>query len=820
MEQQPNPGYLVSLLQGALVENTDKRLSPEEEVIKRTKKLDALTNALLTLMERNVKVGSRQPTSAPVWVTLEVTCGGFATGRYQAQLQKGDTPNAEFLNPEGIRRLANMLETGCFRINIPEHGAFLVVIWLILQGDLVAAEDLIKILTPWMNTLRFYPDVADTPLEVTSNISIISCETLKESILFYSGVLKNLNVNRIQRLWLQDEAIAYWLPLKQKLLELFLETMPCAHAPQMETLEPPSIKPNWDAIDRRRATSSMPVRRLDREHKHPISVCLMASRRSLNRPAPRFVSITECVERKCGWPCQRFPGGWRERAAALGSEHSNAMLQLYTTEYGLSLMQAQERLKLVMKRRGSVYRLFNFLQTCVDTGPASLTSKQLGILRLILAGNKEKSGTPGSEMFASYWSSRLSTAQTGVRTMISISQQVLLRLAKADPSKGLTSAEVQEVCAPCAEKEVPESITKKVLQAELNSLQELMDKGHVQSGEAMAAVVVKVDAAVNAQSFDSDIAMSRIYYALRVAFDSRRSLLLMNMAKQVRFHELPWVQIVLNAAKKSEALQSSVRQTLELATSLYFKKFPQTIVANKLLQTLGSLAQNAGFAERCPLTEELAVDIFMGKFSDKFVKAAKIGASLLRGSIYAFYYGLVQLYETLHNNADYTADMLVEECKRRADRQHLMWGSAAANGEVIEWQQIITTHNLASLFSTLSLNDSLDCMELAIRTWKWIVETISQMPTTFSTNTLHIRKNVAYAWRQLIFYGSMVEAYGLIEALSTEPTFVALSDDQRTHMFATFLNPLSIAAEGRTPANPVLGWKKTSWRFHPNSENS
>src|SRR5688572_20699313 len=72
--------------------------------------------------------GCRQPTGDPVWVTPQVVTGGFATGTPAAMLRK-DESNEEWLSTAGFQRLSRMLDTGCFQLGQPEHGAFLAVVW-------------------------------------------------------------------------------------------------------------------------------------------------------------------------------------------------------------------------------------------------------------------------------------------------------------------------------------------------------------------------------------------------------------------------------------------------------------------------------------------------------------------------------------------------------------------------------------------------------------------------------------------------------------------------------------------------------------------
>jgi hypothetical protein len=93
----------------------------------------------------------------------------------------------------------------------------------------------------------------------------------------------------------------------------------------------------------------------------------------------------------------------------------------------------------------------------------------------------------------------------------------------------------------------------------------------------------------------------------------------------------PWVGSDL-------AARAAARATLTQAVTLAVEAFPQTILPNKLVKELQALAAGAGLA--LPLVEELAADIFMGAFAEKFLRAAQIAALLLQGSLYARYYSI------------------------------------------------------------------------------------------------------------------------------------------------------------------------------------
>src|SRR3954470_10279059 len=109
--------------------------------------------AVLSGMVRGtLTIGSRTPVSGlPAWATPEVAHGGFATGSavasgpltaYELELGRGHgVPSsrsalfAHFLGDEGLAELTAMLDSGRFRVDVPEESALLIVAWLARAGD-------------------------------------------------------------------------------------------------------------------------------------------------------------------------------------------------------------------------------------------------------------------------------------------------------------------------------------------------------------------------------------------------------------------------------------------------------------------------------------------------------------------------------------------------------------------------------------------------------------------------------------------------------------------------------------------------------------
>ena len=164
-----------------------------------------------------------------------------------------------------------------------------------------------------------------------------------------------------------------------------------------------------------------------------------------------------------------------------------------------------------------------------------------------------------------------------------------------------------------------------------------MERGIITSGDTLAQVLPRISAGLGGADIE-DAALRRLYAAIYRAFRRRRSLLLLNLESQVRLDELPWIAAMRPFRNSKPETRDAARRALEEAATLALTAFPHAIVPDKLLRELQSLAGAAKL--ELPLVEEVAADIFMGRFSEKFVKAALLAADLLAGSIYERYYGI------------------------------------------------------------------------------------------------------------------------------------------------------------------------------------
>jgi hypothetical protein len=189
------------------------------------------------------------------------------------------------------------------------------------------------------------------------------------------------------------------------------------------------------------------------------------------------------------------------------------------------------------------------------------------------------------------------------------------------------------------------------------------------------------------------------------------------------------------------ATEANAHAVLVQLGELTLHAFPGTVVPNPMVGQLSALAERAGV--RVPFVEELAVDIFMGTFSPKFLSAAQLAGDVLEGTLYERYYGID--YAAVRRLAG-NFDALCAE--RAGDRSDASW--IAGNGMVIEQAQILTTHNLAALVHPIGVRPPDGWDGLARRAFGVVCRLVRQIEGNRSPK--RTVKDAAYAWRQAVFF--------------------------------------------------------------------
>ncbi|MEV7549373.1 hypothetical protein AB0N89_07100 [Amycolatopsis sp. NPDC089917] len=432
-----------------------------------------------------------------------------------------------------------------------------------------------------------------------------------------------------------------------------------------------------------------------------------------------------------GWPCRVWPADWSTRRTALLAETEGVKAH----------------------PRANFTRLRTALAAC-ETDSRSLSARDVGWVRRALANTIGRHGAPGSDQRTALREDGLSVA--GRPTRAELAEAVAVRLDAYPDGGGVPSLE--PITADIDGWTVPDGLVVKVARAWEAPVEELVARDVITSGEVLATVLPQITASLLAANIE-DPALSALYARTYAAFRRRRSLLLVDLATQVGFTELPWVAATepLRAHRRDTA--EAARQTLAQTTMLALTAFPHAILPNPLVSEFTALAKQAG--SPMPLVEEVAADIFMGTFTTKFRDAALIASRVMAGSLYARYYDLPETWseEATTRWGRKTADDFAKVCRERAAEAHRgRVSGVAANGTVLEQGQIVTTHNLAVLADGLGLWDQLTALApgLATRSLGWALRRAA-VPTTDRHAALTAVKNAAYAWRQGIFFLSFCD---------------------------------------------------------------
>lgn len=777
-----NPGYAVFQLAKAL---TTAGEHPDVATRKRAEEKATKWVAVFTQMvDGTLAVGSRTPVAdVPAWATLEVVTGGFATGELLAggpllDHEKAlaakhllDSAGADrtalnryFLTDEGLSELYSLLGSGKFEVSVPEEAGLLVVAWLGSNGHGQQARELLDEIAPYFGRLRFYPEPTEQPRRFGSRVCV---QNVARTIRSLRGIKLN------QAIAAQKEAIAVWTPLYDELVGLFLDTVEG---------EPPNLQQEENG-----------------GVGHSVA----------GQPA-----VTG------GWPCKVFPETWTERATNLLRRFER-------------LQQEHQLSSKPTHRKSSLAQLMPFLSRCV-ADPMKLSGHEVGRIRLLLARYVHKRGLPDSTRCRSLRSLQDRQAKTPVFS--EVAGAVVPRLLAYPGNEGIedltavTKPVTEDEAAHCgldAGSELPDTIRRRIERCLTESVEVLVERGLIPSGDVLAEVLPQLTSGLRAAGID-DPQLRQLYAATYRAFRRRRSLLLLDLQSQVKIEELPWVAALERFRTDDLPAKQLARQTLEEVACLTLTSFSHAIVPNKLLQELRALAKGAGV--EMPLVDELAADIFMGEFSEKFVKTAKLAAELLDGSLYATYYGIDceqvrqlpkpsrKRSRSWFSNTTPTLDAFADLCCKRAGVKYGGW-DPAINGMIIEQQQILTTQNLASLFGGLGLAETLrpQLPLMARSCFEWICRR-QQINESLWHARLITMKNTAYAWRQMVFYLSFVGKAELTEFVGWAESHLAIQQPEFQVRFRPAMDGLVAAVGGRAPARlgesrsdgrQFLGWSKS-----------
>lgn len=702
-----NPGYPLAQLRKALSGAGEQA----------PKRVEQWRRVLSGLFDGALRIGSRTPVqNTPPWVTLEVVHGGFATGNWAAarplqphEIQKLDAAprpsqltdcaalNLYYLGDLGRPELAAMLANGHFRVAVPEEGALLIAAWLMERGEAERAAGLVETIAPFFDRLRFYPIPHPRPARAGTGVYV---HTVGESIASLRAKRPQAAVERM------NEAIEIWTPLYDRAVGLFLETV----------------------------EGDMPALQTD------------SSGQLLRGPDGQPLVAG-------GWPCRRYPPDWAPRARRLLADY--AQVRAHHTLCGKP-----------EKAKENFARLRGYLAMCSDD-PGSLTGRDVGMIRKILASYLARHGAPGSERRRA---TRVDQAAAVARPMRHLLARVLAgRLQGYPEDEGaaeapsllgpLTADEAMGIGAP-AGAPLPPSVTALAMRCLEAPLDVLVERRIVPSSEAMAGVLPLLTARTRAAAI-ADPALGRVYEAVYRAFRRRRSLLLLDLESQVRLAELPWIAAIEPWVGSDGASRDAARDARPID-----RPGDQGVPADDTPQQAGERAAGArrGGRRVRPPGRRVGRRHLHGRVLRNVLARRPDGRPPAGGSLYERYYGIpygaiLRLDDVTKGRFGVpTSPGFARLCEERAGTDRGGSWSVARNGAIIEQAEILTTHNLAALFGALDLAGSLrpQLPLLARRCFAWICRR-QQMRISDWRAELQMMKNTAYAWRQMMFYLSLLD---------------------------------------------------------------
>ena len=378
--------------------------------------------------------------------------------------------------------------------------------------------------------------------------------------------------------------------------------------------------------------------------------------------------------------------------------------------------------------------------------------EQLRVRRAVTA-MLERRGAPGSPELTSLRETQRS--QASIPAFAALAHLAAARLGQVPSDAGIPepalfagSVTPEESAAsgiPVATP-LPGSVTSALRRSTLGSLDELLEAGIFPSAEALAAQSPQITARVLGEGF-TDPVLRELTSRTYLAFRRRRSLLLLNLERQVQPEEIPWFAAARKHADGATDSRELARASLLWLAGEVLSHWPGVSLPNSLITELGVLAKSAGI--KVPLVEDLAVDIFEGRFSRKFTEAFLLTSPVLSGTLYARYYRLPP------------ADVIYPEdptsftrlCFERSSFDH-HWCPVCA-GTVVEQEKILTSHNMAALVS-LGVVPRVGWRVAAERAFELAAALVGRLHGT----RVHPRtlKELARAWRQLVFCLSMLDS--------------------------------------------------------------
>eukprot|EP01117_Protostelium_nocturnum_P018124 TRINITY_DN7513_c0_g1_i1.p1 TRINITY_DN7513_c0_g1~~TRINITY_DN7513_c0_g1_i1.p1 ORF type:complete len:824 (+),score=268.02 TRINITY_DN7513_c0_g1_i1:117-2474(+) len=355
-----------------------------------------------------------------------------------------------------------------------------------------------------------------------------------------------------------------------------------------------------------------------------------------------------------------------------------------------------------------------------------------------------------------------------------------------------------------------ESIKSKVERAKKATVEQLCADGIIPSSEVLAVLIPSVFSSVRTSGL-TDAKLAALLSSSYIAFKKRRSLLLLNLEQQVKFEGLPWCSILSKAAnamnKNGLDASQAVLQTISDVVVATLTTWPDKILPNTFIGAIDDILRPS--KTDFPLTKELASDIFMHSFSQTFVNATKKSFELLQGTLYQRYFGLTSVNEKVAK-ASFSEKELYDLCIQLSKANPGGWNTAN-NGKIIEACMILSTHNLAVMYSHPVIRKKLEGVVQTLPSkifWRICkdVSLLSGMPWKAQLQTV---KDASYAWRQMIFFASLLPNGGDVAFFEFCDSHLKKQNEEVNRKLGGHLNRLKKAWKDEShpwPGSTLVGW--------------
>jgi len=700
----------------------------------------SLFTVLQNLMSGALRIGQRQPyADTPTWVTPEVMRGGFASGQLAAggdwreheialANRIGVKPtvartalNGYYLTREGLAELAGWLDSGNYRIDVPEEVALPAIRWLLAHGEYATAATLIEAIEPFFDRLRFYPRPAEAPLAdpavgIGTPVLARSARSVAEG-LGMKAPSKNVEAMR--------EHYEVWAPLTDALVALVLDTV---------VGDPPRFEGEGPA-------------------------CVV-------RGGVPFTVLPHNFEERCDALLADVTAARAHHRRCQRVHRDNELLGLLTASLtALPGLDAAGRASMAARVR---HRLAGFvtahgvpgtdmhrvLRASQVAGPSHARIAQVLAERLIALAEPGEGLTPEAAAIAT---------------------QPVIITEQRDTVPAGTRVPAHLAARLVAAEEAP--LAKLLERGLLGSGEVLATLLPQLTGPALATRFTDPSArvlyAMSYRAFRRRRSLLLLWLQHQVRFSELPWVAALEACADA--DPLPAVEETLRqlAAFSIIAFPETItpnKLVSEVAALAKVARPPTTV------HQMGTTDEPRPWL---PLVEEVASDIFMGTFSVKYLRAAEIAVRLFQslpgGALYARYYGIdgerVLAMDRLEEKwgvktcPDFDA-YCVELAMLPAGGN-----PRARNGAMIEQAAILTTHNLAVLINGLNLQPLLAerWAGLAERACVSVLDCLERrvMPESIHrTQRMRASKTLAFGWRQMIFFVSFL-------APSTQGLFVA-----------------------------------------------